>query len=154
MKVQRWEEILKRGVSGYVILLDVDGTLLPDGEREVSEKIKGYIETLKKDNKVYLLSNSGTKGRVGRVSSELNIPRLETPYKKPNPAIKRALPQNGMPILVIGDKLMIDGILAMLIGAELLIMKRERSPKDRWFVSFGYFCEDLLFSIFKFFIRR
>src|SRR3989344_698587 len=119
MKVQRWEEILKRGVSGYVILLDVDGTLLPDGEREVSEKIKGYIETLKKDNKVYLLSNSGTKGRVGRVSSELNIPRLETPYKKPNPAIKRALPQNGMPILVIGDKLMIDGILAMLIGAKL-----------------------------------
>jgi len=153
MKVQRWEEILKRGVSGYVILLDVDGTLLPDGEREVSEKIKGYIETLKKDNEVYLLSNSRTKGRVDRVSSELNIPRLETPYKKLNPAIKRALPQNGMPILVIGDKLMIDGILAMLIKAKLVVVERQLSPKDRWFVKIGYLWEDLMFFLLKLFIR-
>ncbi len=153
MKIQHWEEILKRGVSGYVILLDVNGTLLPDGEREVSEKIKGYIETLKKDNEIYLLSNSRVKGRVASVGAALGIEPLKTRYRKPNPGIRKDLPQNGKPVMVVGDKLIIDGVLSLLIKAELILIKRERSVKDRWFVKFGYFCEDLLFNFVKLFIR-
>jgi len=153
MKIEHWDGLIERGLSGYVILLDVDGTLLPDGETEVSEEIKNYLGVLKKDNEIYLLSNSRVKGRIDRVSFELDIPHLDTRYKKPNSLIQKALPKNGKSVLVIGDKIMIDGTLAMMIGAKLVIVERQVSAKDRWFVKVGYFCEDLVFSFLKFFIR-
>src|SRR3989338_8580070 len=137
-------------LKGYLILLDIDGTLthnrLSAMERATIEKVK----ELKKHNVIYLVSNRNDHARNKKVGECANVEYLETNLRKPSTRIVKLL-KNPLkkPLLVIGDKFLTDGIFAKRIHAKFIKVKRLTSYKDGSFMIAVYFLDDLMYKFFS-----
>ena len=121
-----------RKYRGYAVILDVDGTLLAEGETIVGEKEKSAVAELAQNNAVYIFSNNRSKARAIAVAAQVGRPYLRSPYRKPNKKIVRSLPDAGKPVLVIGDKYLTDVRFARRVKAEYLLVRSLKSRHDRW----------------------
>lgn len=105
-------------MKGKSILLDIDGTLASDGafpDALVLQK----IEAIKKIAPVFFVSNSPDKQRNEKLGSLTGIPFLsgKKPWWVQVPHIQ------GQKV-VIGDKILFDGLFARRIGAQFIHTKR------------------------------
>lgn len=151
LKKRSWGEVLKQNLQNYVVLLDIDGVLMADGENTISDEIRGFVIQLKENNDVYLVSNSPHKARCHHSSSTLEIPWVDSPHKKPSTRILKYIDYDkAKPLIVIGDKILTDGIFAKRIGAEMLMMERRVNEKDNFFIKLTYIIDDAFFSFLKF----
>jgi predicted HAD superfamily phosphohydrolase YqeG len=147
-----WDDIQRKKLTGNSIVLDIDGTILADGETEVSDTVRAHLRVLGEKNSLVLLTNSRRENRGHDISHALGIPLVTTPYKKPDPRIGWYLPHD-KPVVCIGDKLATEGILSYFVGADFFLLKRVCSPKDRFLVRVTYWLDALLIP-FAFAIRR
>jgi len=134
-----------RHIKEYLILLDIDGTLVNDDELKLSETTINKVKSLKKENQVYLCSNSINHTRNKKVGILTNTEYLETNLKKPS---KKILDLIDHPkynnILVIGDKLLTDGLFAKNINATFIKVKRIKSKNDKIYIRILYWIDDLI----------
>jgi len=143
---------MKENVRGYVILLDVDGVLMADGEEHVPEHIRSYVETLKQNNDVYVVSNTLYVSRREQAAREVGLPYIHTQHRKPSKKVLEALKYDtSKQLLVIGDKILTDGIFAKRIRARLVLLERRLSHNDRFVIRFTYLVEDFLYWVLSFF---
>ena len=112
--------------QGAVIFLDIDGTLRPDGEKDMSPQVLIKLEGLKAQNAVRLISNKGSK------------------IKKPSRVVADGVDIDGKKVIVIGDKFLTDYLFAKNIGAEFIKVRRKLSGHESFFVKFTYWIDDLL----------
>jgi len=133
------------GVSGMTILLDVDGTLVPDGERVVPENVCGIVEKLKGTNTVYLVSNGTDVTRVEAIAGMLGVfvAPAGAPAGKPSRDAIRGIPTD-KPFVVVGDKLVTDGFLARNIHARFIHTRSKFSGREGLTVRFSYMLEHVL----------
>lgn len=129
---------------GKTILLDIDGTLVADGQIYIDERTISKVKTLAEKNSVILVSNKKIHARNNELAKLLEVEMLTTPLKKPNKKIVELIaehhPKNKV---VIGDKYLTDGIFAKRIGAEFIKVKRIRSKKDSLSSKISYSIDDL-----------
>ena len=108
-------------VQDAVVLLDIDATLVPDGVMDVSDAVRQAVAHLKARNEVYLITNGKDKDRVTRLALELSLSvgPVGVPAGKPFARAASGIGRD-RPLVVIGDKLLVDGIFACVIGASFI----------------------------------
>lgn len=128
-------------IQDSIILLDVDGTLGPHDLISVSESVSKQITKISKNrNLIYITSNNKDRERNKKLAEELHIEYLETKYRKPNVLVVESIRHmfEKRSVVVIGDKILTDGLFARRINATFIHVKREKSPLDPKLVKFQY----------------
>lgn len=151
MESKSYFENLPLNKRGQIIFLDVDGTLIADdgGVNFAPEVIK-KIDELKRNNRVFLCTNSHDRMRNIKIGARLNLPIVSEEYKKPDHRILDGLEFVAADKkMVIGDKFLTDGRFAKNIGAEFIKVKRKISGKESFSVKLVNILDDMLSSIFR-----
>lgn len=131
-------------IKQTLILLDIDGTLINDDDHELDDQTIGMIQQLKQDNQVYLCSNSRNHERNLKVAELAETDYIHTDLRKPDKKILNLIDHSQFKKKwVIGDKFLTDGLFAKNIGAEFLKVRRITSGKDRLYIRFLYWIDDL-----------
>ena len=81
--MQLFSQLNTKDIVGYLIILDIDGTLINDNEYKLDDKTLNKINDLKQNNQIYLCSNSHNHKRNKKVASLANIEYIDTNLKKP-----------------------------------------------------------------------
>lgn len=121
---------------GRTILLDLDGTLVPDNEQAVTPAVAAAVSSLAAGNRVVLLSNKKNHARNRQIAQDLGLDYLATNLRKPDPRLKRLLRAGGVNdfsrLVVVGDKYLTDGLMAKVLGAEFVKVRRLISQTRSW----------------------
>src|SRR3989338_8059394 len=141
-----FEELNKELFSGYTVIVDIDGTLVPDGERTLAQETHGAFSSLQQNATPYLASNRDELGRNQAFALALRVPLLHESLKKPSPALiwhtKKHL--GGEDVAVIGDKYLTDGIFALLLGAQFVRVRRKESGSEPFLVKVFYVIDGMI----------
>lgn len=135
-----------RGLRDATVILDIDGTITGDGQVVFSDTVFAKIRELASRNAVYVFSNHRNNTRNRIAASRLGCALIETLHRKPNPKVLCGLPPDhrARPLVVIGDKIIVDGVFAWRIGARFIQVGRVRSASDARLVRAAYLLDDLV----------
>ena len=138
-----------RGIHNTTVILDIDGTITGDGQVVFSDAVFAKIRELASRNAVYVFSNHRNNTRNRIVASRVGCTLIEAPHRKPNPKVLCGLPPDhrARPLVVIGDKIIVDGVFAWRIGARFIQVARVRLNSDRSLVKATYFFDDVVAAI-------
>lgn len=138
-------------IKESIVILDIDGTLGAHNTKTVSEKNRAQITLLLANkNRVYLLSNNSNKIRGKKLAQELGVQWIDTPHRKPSVNVLQTIPRSGAEkIVVIGDKILTDGLFAKRTGATFIHIRSERSHEDPSIVRLQYFLERIVQKFIK-----
>lgn len=111
------------------VILDLDNTLLPYGEEDLPPAYQAWLEALRAEAPIYLLSNALPE-RFARVQARLGLPG-HAPALKPWLGFRRALRALALPaqeVAVVGDQVFTDVLGGNLVGAYTVLVPplRER----------------------------
>lgn len=138
-------DLQKLNLKNSIIILDIDGTITATRSNVIEKNIQNVILGLKKNNSVYLCSNSKIGERNSKMAKMLNVFFLETPFKKPNKKILKFLHNSEeKPLIVIGDKLLTDGIFSKRIKAKFIKVKRIRGNQELLSEKIYFVVDDLV----------
>jgi predicted HAD superfamily phosphohydrolase YqeG len=122
--------------ANAMVILDVDGTLVPDCGRAASEEVVRKVLDLKKrGNEIRLCSNSRRSDyaeRLAALGAQLDVDVCPVPSLKPSTLALSGLDLRGRKVVVIGDKDLTDGLLARRVGARFIKVRRKLDPADRF----------------------
>lgn len=110
-------------LTGNTILFDIDGTLAAAGSSLVSPETIAEVKELAEKNDVYLFSNKRLPARNQAVAALLGVPLIVSPYRKPSLRVLEHVSRE-KPLVVIGDKVLTDGLLAWRAGAKFMRVSR------------------------------
>ena len=137
-------------ISDKFILLDIDGTIASDQNESVDAKNIEIIRKLEQSNNVFLLSNNRSKKRIEKITNCTRLAHLPTQNKKPSKKILSSIePEQHKKILVIGDKYLTDVLFAQKIGAPYIKVRRLTEKTDRFFVTWSFWFDDLVYFFMK-----
>ncbi|RTI03080.1 YqeG family HAD IIIA-type phosphatase [Thermus scotoductus] len=111
----------ERGLKG--VILDLDNTLLPYGEEDLPAAYQAWLEALRGEVPIYLLSNALPE-RFARVQTKLGLPG-HAPALKPWLGFRRALKALGLSpqeVAVVGDQIFTDVLGGNLVGAYTVLV--------------------------------
>jgi predicted HAD superfamily phosphohydrolase YqeG len=148
-----FSEVAFESLEPKTILIDVDGTLMSDGEREVSAVVRERVRAIGARHELYVCTNNRSQGRTRAVACDLGIPLIETAYRKPDPRVTSGLSPK-YPLLVVGDKFLTDRLFALAVGAEFICVARDTSPKDRFAARVAYLFDDAVSALVNAMNRR
>jgi predicted HAD superfamily phosphohydrolase YqeG len=121
--------------ANAVVVLDVDGTLMPDCGRSASVAVIDKVNELKgRGNEVWLCSNSRRRAyaqRLAAIASQLQVNACPGAFRKPSTLALSGIDRKGRQLVIIGDKDMTDGLLARWSGAQFIKVRRKVDPADR-----------------------
>jgi 4-hydroxybenzoate polyprenyltransferase/predicted HAD superfamily phosphohydrolase YqeG len=137
-------EIETDGIRDAAVFLDVDGTLIADHAKGVSEDILKKIRTLAQDNKVYLCSN-GSPEHAKNIADATGTTSVLC--RKPATGDMRALAEQAKRSVVIGDKFVTDGLLARGLRADFIKTPHVRGADDSLATKIVYFGDDIVWNI-------
>lgn len=144
-----FERVTDLSLNNRVIILDIDGTIVADNTLEIDPQIQNALNELQKTNVVYLSSNSRNHGRNEAIARNLGIPLLKPRIRKPSKQVFLALPrEHRHDLVVIGDKFLTDGLFAIRIHVPFIKVRR-RCGQDRWFITFLYQIDNIIFHFCK-----
>lgn len=148
-------EILKENKINAIIL-DVDNTLI-NIKQELSEEVKNWVKTMKNNNiKLYILSNTNDKQKVGKVSKALDIPYVnlaKKPFKQGFLKVQKILQENPENIAAVGDQIFTD-----VIGGNrcnmFTILVEPIQKKEYWYTRWKRPIENVIKNKYKNVQRR
>lgn len=128
------------------VLLDVDGTITFDSKKDCSDCLQKISDIKNKQNEIYLCSNGKDKNRIIKMSRELKVRYISSKHKKPSKRIldNIELEQKNNELIVIGDKILTDGLLARRLKARFVKVKRLSSKDDSFKIKIINFIDDVL----------
>lgn len=107
---------------GKLVFLDIDGTLVPNGESELLPPESSALSALAERADIFLVSNHGIP-REPALVARYGIKAIVSPHKKPSVRVLEGVSLPDAPRIVIGDKVLTDGWFAKRIGAEFVRVK-------------------------------
>jgi predicted HAD superfamily phosphohydrolase YqeG len=128
------------------ILLDIDGTIAYAGGSHIHPGVHDMITKLKEHNEIVLFSNGTDKKRNYSVAEKLGIPYARSSWRKPMPQVLEAVPNpQKLPMLIVGDLFITDGLLAVFTGARYIRVRRFVSENESrlWRLTL-YWADDFL----------
>lgn len=140
-------EDLADGVAGATIFLDVDGTLVSDGESELSPDALRKVRELASGNQVLLCTNKRDPARWQTLESTLGLPVVTKYHRKPSRGVLTETGVIGEKRVVIGDKFLIDYLFAHRIGATFIKVKRKLSGTESLGVKLVNVLDNFVWSI-------
>lgn len=133
------------GIEGCSVLLDLDGTLLPDGEFDLSDGVRACVSKLKERNAVYLITNGKSASRAWQIADDLGIPIAPAgvPARKPRLSAVRGIPTD-RPFVVVGDMTLTDGLLAYRLRAPFVRVSRRYPARRPVRLAFSHLIDDIV----------
>ena len=153
MDVAYFRDLDTSTMHGMYILLDIDGTLVPDGAERLGESERERVKVLQQANTVYLCSNKPLPERNRDLAKELGLQYLDTEIRKPSKKVFAYLQvvaeQHIDPkqVMIIGDKYVTDGLCAHFIGAGFVKVRRLKNAKERLKIRFIYLVDDIAYKL-------
>lgn len=143
-------EFLKEN-SINALILDVDNTLI-NIERVIPEATKTWVEIMKQNNiKLYILSNTNNKKKVGDVSEALDIPYrnlAKKPSKKGFFKVQEILQEKPENIGVVGDQIFTD-VIGGNRAKMFTILVEPIQKKEYWYTRWKRPIENIIKNRFK-----
>jgi predicted HAD superfamily phosphohydrolase YqeG len=122
--------------TNAVVILDVDGTLVPDCGRTAADAVVRKVMELKqRGNVIRLCSNSRRSDyaeRLAELGTQLDVDVCPVPSRKPSTLALAGVDLGGRALVIIGDKDLTDGLLARRVGARFIKVRRKLDPADRF----------------------
>ncbi len=140
-------------VKDKMILLDIDGTLIADdGGLDFSSEVLEKVSSLRKNNRVFLCTNSNDRIKSSKIEKALGLPIVTYDHTKPSSKIinKLGIEKGNRNLLVIGDKFLTDWLFAKNIGAGFLKTARKVSGKEPLVIKCINFIDDLIWQTMEF----
>ncbi|MBR3002272.1 MAG: YqeG family HAD IIIA-type phosphatase [Clostridia bacterium] len=143
-------EILEKN-NIKALILDVDNTLI-NYQQELKQEVKKWVEQMKQNKtKLYILSNTNDKEKVGKVSKALDIPYInlaKKPFKKGFLKVQNILKEKPENIAAVGDQIFTD-----VIGGNrcnmFTILVEPIQKKEYWYTRWKRPIEDLIKNKYK-----
>ena len=142
---QRYIEAIKFPETRACIIFDLDGTLVPKGETELTEAVVVSLRALQKRHEVWILTNGFDRRRAERIAEMLQIPLART-GRKPFGVLPGS---PGLRKIVVGDKLLTDGLAAARGGATFMHIRRKVSSDESFLEKLICALDDVLFACSK-----
>lgn len=147
MQVRYFSELDLGPIRDSLVILDIDGTLLADAAQTPDEAtIRAARQLSAQGNMVYLCSNgfSHKAKRNQELADSLQATYYAIDYKKPlKYSFLPLVRGTTKPVVVIGDKFLTDGLLAVGLGVPYLRVRSLRTKKDSLYVKLAYRIDDL-----------
>ena len=125
-----YNELKKTGYKN--IVFDIDNTIMPVNDIKVESKLKDFMEELKKDFNICVLSNNNEK-RVKPVQDVLDVYSIHE-AKKPNKEaydkICKVLNTDGKDTIMIGDQMLSDIVFANRYGLYSILVEPYKNKYD------------------------
>jgi uncharacterized protein len=113
------------------LILDVDETLVPIRQSEVSSELRQWVDTIKPELKLVLLSNNLSEARISRIAQILNLPYFYGAAKPSRRKLRQAIAQLGLPpeqIGMVGDRLFTDVLAGNRLGMFTILVEPMVTP--------------------------
>ncbi|MBS4769864.1 YqeG family HAD IIIA-type phosphatase [Carnobacteriaceae bacterium zg-ZUI240] len=118
------EMFLKQNI--FALIVDVDNTVIPWFEKQVSQNVKEWFEQLHQHHiDVILLSNNTTK-RIAPIAAQLNVPFVANAKKPSAYGVQKALSLltvKSEQVILIGDQLLTDISAAKKCQLKTILVK-------------------------------
>ena len=109
-----------------VLVLDVDGTLLPRTENVVHNSVFSWVKEARDNFSLHLLSNNPSRKRIESISRNLNINFTYKAAKPTRGALREVVNNfhlNPHNIAIIGDRLFTDILAGNRLGLYTVLVK-------------------------------
>ncbi|WP_320664402.1 YqeG family HAD IIIA-type phosphatase [Prochlorococcus sp. MIT 1223] len=117
-------ELLSQEIK--LLLLDVDGTLLPRQKINLPQSIKEWILEAKEQLHIHLLSNNPSKKRIKCIANELSLSYTYSASKPRRGKTIKVIKKFNYPasnIAIIGDRIFTDILIGNRLGIYTILVK-------------------------------
>ncbi|NQU24112.1 MAG: YqeG family HAD IIIA-type phosphatase [Candidatus Nealsonbacteria bacterium] len=118
------------------LLLDVDCTLKPYRDEEISAKVAAWLAELRGGGIGLCLVSNGRGARIRRFAQRIELPFVATAMKPFPLGCRRAARKLGFPrsrTAMVGDQFFADVIAARLAGLVSILVRPIRPEEEPWF---------------------
>ncbi len=129
------------------VLLDVDGTLVPDRSEDLADDVAAAVGRWREAHRVLLCSNSPNRARIQRLAERLGCGVANSLYRKPDRRVLQEAGSPAGPLVVIGDRTLTDGLFAWRIGAAFTRTLPRRAANERLGARVAYLVDDVASAI-------
>jgi len=123
--LQLTQEIIQQyGLKGLV--LDVDETLVPFTVGTASPELRQWVEVIRADVDLWLVSNNLSEARIGNIARSLNLPYYLGAAKPSRRKIRAALQAMDLPaaqVGMVGDRLFTDVLAGNRLGMFTILVE-------------------------------
>ncbi|MGF1539179.1 MAG: YqeG family HAD IIIA-type phosphatase [Pleurocapsa sp.] len=121
--------ILKYQLRG--LILDVDETLVPLKQREVSPELQQWVASIRQVASIWLVSNNLSQNRIGNIAKSLDLPYILRAKKPSRRKLKQAASQMNLPIeqiAMVGDRFFTDVLAGNRLGMFTILVEPMVDP--------------------------
>jgi HAD superfamily phosphatase (TIGR01668 family) len=114
------------------LILDVDETLVPLREKEVSVELRQWIAEIEKVAAIWLVSNNLSENRIGSIAQSLNLPYAVGAKKPSRKKLIQAAAAMNLPIekvAMVGDRLLTDVLAGNRLGMFTILVEPMVDPE-------------------------
>jgi len=133
--------------KGLCVILDVDGTITYDAGKNCVDCQEKITDVKNHQNTIYLCSNGDDKERLVDMAKSLGVNYIVSKYKKPNKKVLDEIDIVQNKVVVIGDKILTDGLLAKRLNVRFIKVRRLFSKRDSLAVKIFNFLDDVLSNL-------
>jgi HAD superfamily phosphatase (TIGR01668 family) len=113
------------------LVLDVDETLVPITTKQVSQELHHWIESLRPQVSLWLVSNNISQARIGAIAEVLDVPYISGAGKPSRRKLRRAVEAMGLPVErvgMVGDRLFTDVLAGNRLGMFTILVEPMVDP--------------------------
>jgi HAD superfamily phosphatase (TIGR01668 family) len=123
------ELIERHGLRGLV--LDVDETLVPISEIDTTEDVQQWLQQMRSQVSLWLVSNNLSVTRISRIAETLDVPYVTGAGKPSRRKLRRAAQAMNLPVhqvAMVGDRLFTDVLAGNRLGMFTILVEPMVSP--------------------------
>ncbi|MDJ0507775.1 MAG: YqeG family HAD IIIA-type phosphatase [Crocosphaera sp.] len=113
------------------LVLDVDETLVPLKKAHVTEDLRQWINPIRQQTPIWLVSNNLSENRIGRIANSLDLPYLFGAGKPSRRKLRKAIRAMKLPIpqvAMVGDRLFTDVLAGNRMGMFTILVEPMVDP--------------------------
>ena len=141
------EELKSQGIKA--MLFDLDSTLMASKSATYSKEILDWLEVVKKDFFVAVVSNNHNKKYIEKVSAVSDFPLLFDAAKPRTKKVEEFLKQNNIKVsecVLVGDRPLTDIMCGKNLGCKTILVDSITADTEAKIVRFVRFLERLTVS--------
>ncbi|MEA5511508.1 YqeG family HAD IIIA-type phosphatase [Crocosphaera sp. UHCC 0190] len=113
------------------LVLDVDETLVPLKKAHVSEELRLWVDSIRPNTPIWLVSNNLSENRIGRIAKSLDLPYLLGAVKPSRRKLRQAIQAMELPnsrVAMVGDRLFTDVLAGNRLGMFTILVQPMVDP--------------------------